>query len=119
MDPFDEAQLHLTAFVMAFVVPEKRDRWGELLSRRGRNTFRNSSKLMDALDKRYCVQVDGNWNLLPSRHGVFYDFCGEPEVKSLAEAIVLGNDTDAIFSLDPGHLAIHFSHEGWSWICQR
>ena len=55
----------------------------------------------------------------PSRHGVFYDFYGEPEVKSLSEAIALGNHSDAIFSLDPGRLAIHFSHEGWSWLCQR
>lgn len=110
---------HLTAFVAAFVAPAKRERWHELLTRRGRNVLRHSHKLMDALDGRYCVRADGGWDLDPLRLGVFYDFHGEPETIPVAEAVVRGDGRDAIFSLDAGRLAIHFSHESWAWLCRR
>ena len=110
---------HLTGFASAFVIASKRERWLELLSRRGKNTFRNSAKLMDALDSRYCLRVDGKWELDANSLGVFYDFFSEPSVTTLTQATAVGHDQDAIFSIVPGKLAIHFSHEGWSWLCRR
>jgi len=114
-----DVEQHLTAFVTAFVIPARRERWVELLTRRGRNAFANSSKLMGALDERHCMRVDGAWELDPARTGVFYDFFGEPCVKTLADAVAEGSGRDAIFSLEPGRLVIYFSHEGWSWLCRK
>jgi hypothetical protein len=114
-----DIEQHLATFAAAFVVPAKRSRWIELLARRGRNAFHNSSKLMDALDARYCVRVDGALGLDLPRLGVFYDFYSDPTIKTLADALAEGSNHDAIFSLEPGRLAIHFSHEGWVWLCRR
>jgi len=110
---------HLQAFVTAFVLAARRERWQLLLSQRRRNTFSSKAKLMEALDKRYCLQVDGAWQLPSTRQGVFYDFHAEPSVMTLAEAEAAGHYHDALFSMEPGKLAIHFSHEGWSWLCRR
>jgi len=114
-----DVEQHLIAFVTAFVTPARRERWLQLFTRRRKNVFANSSKLMQHLDERYCVQVDGAWDLDPSRQGVYYDFYNEPIVKTLAEAVAEGDYHNAIFSLEPGQLAIHFSHEGWSWLCHK
>ena len=54
-----DVEQHLTAFVTAFVTTSRRDRWLEPLTQRGKNTFANSSKLMQSLDARYCVQGNG------------------------------------------------------------
>jgi hypothetical protein len=110
---------HLVAFVRAFVVAARRDRWVELLTRRGRNTFANRSKLMDALDGRYCARADGTWDIDPGRLCVYYDFFSEPSVVTFGEASAAGDWHDAIASIEPGRLAVHWSHEGWSWLCRR
>jgi hypothetical protein len=110
---------HLAAFVRGFVVAAKRDRWLELLTRRGRNAFRNSDKLMDALDGRFCVRADGVWDIDPGRLCVYYDFRDEPSVVPFGEATAAGTGRDALASLEPGRLAVHWSHEDWSWLCRR
>lgn len=114
-----DVEEHLAAFVKAFVIPAKRDRWQELLARRGKNTFRDSSKLMAALDARYCERVDGEWAIDAARPCVYYDFHSEPTVVTFGEAVASGSNRDAVASLEPGRLAVHFSHEGWSWLCRR
>ena len=121
MEPADaDIEHHLAAFVDAFVVRERRERWRLLLSQRRRNTLRNSAKLMDHLDCRFCVQVDGAFGIDPATVGVFYDFHEyPPEVISLREAAKRADSRDAIFSIVPGRLALHWSHEDWSWLCRR
>ena len=103
-----DVEEHLAAFVRAFVVAAKRDRWLELLSRRGRNAFRNSSQLMDALDGRFCIRADGAWDLDPDRPCVFYGFHDEPTVMTFGEATRVGSGRDAIASLEPGRLVVHW-----------
>jgi hypothetical protein len=110
---------HLSAFAEAFVAPARRERWKYLLVRRSKGAFRDSSKLMDHLDTRFCVQVDGAFGVPEDTQGAFYDFHDEPRLMSLREAIQAGQDNDALFSAIPGKLAIHWSHEGWSWLCRR
>src|SRR5260221_231067 len=102
---------HLAAFAEAFVIPARRERWQELLTRRGKNTFANSAKLAAVLDARYCSR-DGDWGVDDSHSGVYYDFSGEPEVMTLAQATEKGYFRDAIFSMIPGKFALHFFHEG-------
>lgn len=110
---------HLSGFVDAFVVPARRERWKYLLARKGKGAFRDSSKLMDYLDPRFCKQVDGAFGLPGDTHGVFYDFYDEPRLTSLQEANEVGQNEDALFSAVAGKLAIYWSHEGWSWLCRR
>jgi hypothetical protein len=111
---------HLVAFADAFTLPERRERWRYLLEHRRRNLLRHSSTLMSHLDPRWCVRVDGAFGLADDLRGVFYDFHEQPpEVLGLAEAVARGTDRDALFSIVPGKLAIHWSHEDWSWLCRR
>ncbi len=110
---------HLAAFVDAFVVAIRRERWKDLLLLRRNRAFRDSSKLMDHLDTRFCRRVDGAFGLARDVRGVFYDFSEEPHWTSLQEARERGEHHDAIFSVVPGKVAIHWSHEGWSWLCRR
>lgn len=115
-----DIERHLAGFVDAFVVRERRERWHYLLSHRRKNTYKNSATLMEHLDARFCARVDGAFGVEPHAMGVFYDFhTHPPEVMTFLEAEKRGDGQDAIFSLVPGRLAIHWSHEGWSWLCRR
>lgn len=115
----EEIDSHLAMFAQSFLLPDRRDRWAELLVRRRTNVSRNSHKLHSALDRKYCDRVD----TLPApafdRMGVFYDFFDEPVVVSCSAAIKAGAGCDAVFSLDPGKLAVFFFHEGETWLCKR
>lgn len=71
------------------------------------------------LDERFCKRVDGAFGISSETQGVFYDFHGEPRLMSLEDAEAAGEGQDAIFSAVPGKLAIHWSHEDWSWLCRR
>lgn len=83
---------HLSAFVDAFVVPARRERWKYLFARRSKGAFRDSSKLMNHLDMRFCKQVDGDFELTPDPQGVFYDFYDEPRSMRLRQAEAAGQD---------------------------
>ena len=51
--------------------------------------------------------------------GVFLDFLDAPRTATLKEAVELGCNNNAIFSIQPGKLAIYFFHEGENFICER
>jgi hypothetical protein len=110
---------HLAAFVDAFIRPERRERLHHVISHRGKNARKEGATLMIQLDKRYCRQTDGDFELDETTRGVLYNFRHEPTFANLAEAIEAANGDDVIFSVEPGKLAVHVSHEGWSWLCRR
>src|SRR5437868_5244866 len=122
-DALIDVEHHLMSFVDAFVIGAKKDRWKELLTRRGKNIGRNSSKLMAALDDRFCLRVEQTDYLNATSLGVFYEFRDEPRILTNRELdqhfLNFGGFRDAIFSIIPGRLAYHFFHEGWCWRCQR
>lgn len=111
-------QRHAFGFVSSFIVPAKRDRWLDLLTRRPKQIRRNSHKLHSALDRRFCrceaeaVVID--WK----GEGLFYDFFDVPRVVPANVAEIVANGTDAIFSLIPGELAVYFFHESEVWLCR-
>jgi hypothetical protein len=109
---------HLEAFARAFVISAKRDRWVELLTRRGKNVYANSHKLHSALDRRYCTMIADFTGLDDSLSGVYYDFFSPPIITFLKEAAIKSSG-DAIFSIHPGRLAIYFFHEDEVWLCRR
>jgi hypothetical protein len=110
---------HASAFVSAFVIPAKRDRWDWLLTKGPRKVGRDSHKLHSDLDRRTCRRVTA----LPAEFrrgggGLFYDFYGAPKVVLSDEVHRAIGGRDAIFSLVPGKLAVYFFHEGELWLCR-
>jgi hypothetical protein len=106
----------LRGFAAAFVVPAKRERWRELLTRRPRRIGGDSHKLHSDLDRRVAQPV----TVLPAidQDGLFYAFSDAPRVVPAASAALVAGSGDAIFSLIPGELAVYFFHEGEVWLCR-
>jgi len=111
---------HLEMFADAFVLKDRRDRWRGFLSKHKRRNHKLSSDLFNHLDKSCITQNDELIGVAqPDESGVFYDFIDNPKVLSFEEARNEGENSDAIFSLKKGKLAIYFFHEGWNYVCER
>jgi hypothetical protein len=109
---------HAEGFAAAFVVPAKRERWRELLTRRPRRIGENSHKLHADLDRRTC-RLAGEAPPAGLRgEGLFYGFGDGPRVVPADLAAAAAGGRDAIFSLVPGELALYFFHEGEVWVCR-
>jgi hypothetical protein len=108
---------HATGFATAFITPDKRERWAELLTRRPRQIGEKSHKMHSAIDRRCCHIVS---ELPPEIRGsgLFYMFFDVPRVVPAERAAVAAGGRDAIFSLVPGKLAVFFFHEGEIWFCE-
>ena len=109
-----DVELHL----QSFVVSARKVRWKELFAKRNDKLHRQSHKLYQALDPRFC-QVDPvpkgfDWNSV----GVYFDFRSEPLFKSFNDAWTF-HGFEAILSLIPGKLAFYFFHEGELFVCRR
>ena len=110
--------LHAAGFAQSFVVPEKRERWTELLTRRPRRIGRDSHKLHSDLDRARCRIVT---SLPPAVRGagLFYGFFDVPRIVPATSAAVVAMGGDAIFSLIPSVLAVYFFHEEEIWLCEK
>jgi hypothetical protein len=110
----------MKSFAEAFVLKERKDRWARLLCERPNNIFKESSKLFNHLNHNYIEQNDSLINIAPYDNvGVFYDFCDEPKCITFKEAIEEGHGHNAMFSINPGKLAVYFLQEGWNFVCKR
>jgi len=109
---------HMTGFVESFVLPARRERWLYLLTERPKRLARDSHKLRNDLDYRWCGTLGGGGDPEIRQDGVYYEFVGEPRVLSAAEADRIGSGQDAIFSVVPGRWAVFFFHEFQSWLCR-
>ena len=80
------------------------------------------------LDERYCRELCGNDNFpqhiewfAGNKAGVYFDpRQDEPVILRPSEAVVqaAADYTDAIFSIEPGKLALFFHHDCGVWLCQ-
>lgn len=103
---------HLEAFARSFVLKSKVDRWVGILTKHKSKNYSQSSKLYDHLDHRFLTRNDDLTKLVSDEFiGVFYDFSDPPQEMSFAEAKSVGDGSDAIFSIEPGKLAVFFFHE--------
>lgn len=116
-----DVELHLRSFVESFVVSARKERWKELFAKRNHKLHRQSHKLHQALDRRYC-QVDPvphgfDWNSM----GVYFDFRPEPSLRTFKDVYEEWSRywNDFVFSLIPGKLAFYFFHEGELFVCCR
>lgn len=111
---------HMTLFAEAFVQKERSERWRGFLTRHTRKMYARSSDLYNHLDERYFRQDDELDGVTSDETvGVFYNFMEKPKCITFAEAVELGSNNDAIFSIKPGKLAIYFFHEGWNYVCSK
>ena len=110
---------HLSAFVTAFVVAAKKDRWRHLLARPRHRIRRNRESLPHDLDERFCARVACVSDLDPARAGVFWPLWDEPTVATAADVLARDHCTDAVFSLAPGRSAVVFTHDNERWVCRR
>ena len=118
--PDDVYNVHIVAFVSAFVLRNHRDRWRQLLSMRPKQLLKNSHKLYNHLDKSKCSESSDYAVLAPATVGMFCDFhaASPPLLLTGQRAIELGRGHDALFSIIPGKLAVYFFHEDISIVCR-
>ncbi len=113
------ANEHLEAFANSFVIGNKSARWIDLLRNRPKKVFGISHKLESDLDRRFCSLTSDLGKYATEKIGIYYDFADSPICVSGKDALILGTDRDAIFSLVPGRSALLFSHEGRAWECTK
>lgn len=115
-----DIEQHLKSFAQAFVTDDRKEKWLGLLSERPDNIHALSYKLFNYLDHNYIEQNDSLANVAgDDTVGVFYDFNHEPKCVSFKEAKEEVAGRDAMFSIEPGRLAVYFYHEGWNFVCRR
>ena len=120
MNNIVDIELHMRSFSHAFILEARKDKWTGLLLERPNNISMQSSKLFNHLDHNYIEQNDSLENVAPYDNvGVFYDFNHNPKCLSFKDAIEEGQGQDALFSINPGELAVCFFHDGWNFVCKR
>lgn len=112
-----EAGAHVAAFIAAFVAVDARERATALWRRDGWGP-RLSKLLFRRLDPRWCALDDrqsrpSHWPASFLRQGVYVDRGGDGLRMSLenASSASLARCRDALFSVEPGRLAVLFHHE--------
>jgi hypothetical protein len=118
------AKEHLEAFSKAFIDKKYLERWRFLIVERPTRAKRELRKFDWHLNDDRCRLIEAyeaDPEILSqqfgSKLGVYFDGTRPPSLMTVAEAA--GFQEDAIFSLEPGRLAIFFFHEGWAWICEN
>jgi hypothetical protein len=120
MNDTPDIQQHMKLFAEAFLLDSRKEKWARLLCERPETIFNQSSRLFNYLDHNYIEQNDSLQNVVvDDTVGIFYDFKNEPKLITFKEAKETGKELDAIFSIQPGVLAIYFFHEGWNFVCKR
>jgi hypothetical protein len=116
-----EPEKHLVAFVNAFVRKDRRSRWHFLFEQNSDKAYRNSHKLLNDLAREFVIRDDALQNVSnPYQQGVFYPIGREePRVETLDQILKGDPFCDAIFSIDPGRLAIFFFHEFETYVLKR
>lgn len=116
-----ESAIHLVAFVNTFVRKDRRNRWKFLFEQNSDKTYHNSHKLLKDLAGEYLVRDDTLQSVSDlCVQGVFYPIGREePRVERLDQVLEGDPFCDAIFSIDPGRLAIFFFHEFETYVLKR
>lgn len=104
-------QRHLTAFVKSFVVREKRERWTNILLHNPKKARRDGPNIIGDLNRDFCHLMSDDDLAKRKNKGVYYEFSDEALWLPVEDALSVGQQVDAIFSLEEGRLAIFFNHE--------
>jgi hypothetical protein len=118
-----DTSAHLVAFVNAFVVSARRERWLELVQNPGTRSYRNSAKLAGALDERYCTRYREHADVVArfdlDQKCVVFAFHSPAEVMTLGEALLKCGSNEAIISVVAGELALHTCDWGEIYLCKK
>jgi hypothetical protein len=117
------AKEHLIAFANSFIAKEHIARWIHITLEKPAKAYREMVKFNQYLNQSKCQLIKGP-DVFPLSLakkygpglGVYFDGTGPAVHMSAAEAGM--PERDAIFSIEPGRLAIFFFHEGWAWHCE-
>src|SRR5262245_59143414 len=107
------AREHILAFLNAFVITNRRERWRHLYEKNPRKFNAAGGELLDDLDPELAI-LDLHLNFVKDREalGVLYEFrSGKAVVVKLSEVLAKQPHFDAIFSIEPGKLAVFMFHE--------
>jgi lipoprotein NlpI len=109
---------HILAFFDAFLQDSRRERWIYLFENDQEKLRRNSSKLLHDLNSE-CLVEDKHLRAILNHdvQGVFYDI-GRKEAswQNLEQVLERQPHFDAIFSIEPGKLAVFLFHEGQRYV---
>ena len=115
-------ELHLRAFAEAFIQKDLVARWIHSLIEKPTKARTCLSKFHNHHNERLCKMISGTdtWphplaNRFGSNYGVYFTGAGSASLTTIGYAASL--DREAIFSLQPGRVAVFFHHEGWAWVC--
>jgi hypothetical protein len=117
---------HLTGFIDTFVDAKRRERWREFAFKNPEKAVRDLHKL--PLDLRYTTWLDGDKldgdrvkELTNNRKGILVTFTDEPRLLSSDDAAYVFHcrTYDAIYSVEPGRLALYFNHDGAAAVLRR
>ncbi|MBL8122611.1 MAG: hypothetical protein JNJ39_00765 [Blastocatellia bacterium] len=117
----EELKHHLSEFGKAFIDRSHRDRWFHVTQEKPEKASDELGRLLWGVNEKYRRPMDGSSafpNSLERRfgkkRGVYFDGIDDPCKVSAVEASTLAAErgNDALFSIDPGKLAIFFFHHG-------
>ena len=115
-------QRHLAAFVKSFVVREKRERWTHILLNKPEKARRDGHNIIGDLDRNLCG-LSGISTLAKYKNkGVYYEFSDKALWLPVEDGLSIGQQFDAIFSIEEGKLAVFFNHEFLmfeEWVCVK
>lgn len=120
------AREHLRALGKAFLEQSYLQRWLHLTIEKPEKGEREGlQKFEQHLDRSFCSRIEGA-DIFPdslterfgSKLGVYFDLRSPPCLMTAAEA-ASHVGFEAILSLEPGRLAIFFTHNRYAWVCER
>ncbi|HEX9998769.1 MAG TPA: hypothetical protein VGB45_16660 [Abditibacterium sp.] len=115
-------QSHLSAFAQSFVMKEKKERWMHILLNKPEKARQIGPHIIGDLDKNLCGSSNRDALAKHKGKGVYYEFSNPQKALWLPieDALSVGQQFDAIFSIEEGRLAVFFNHEFLffeEWIC--
>lgn len=122
----EKAQEHLEAFIQSFVDPDRRERWTMFMLKKPEKAAAELHKLpLDPRRTRWLEGPERNYSeylrYAGGRLGIYFTFRTDPVWIAADEAASRADCDfeDAILSIEPGKLAIYFSHDAVSALLTR
>jgi hypothetical protein len=122
----EECQEHLEAFIQTFIAPSRRERWTLFMFKKPEKAAVELHRL--PLDPRRTTWLEGPERTYSeylryagARLGIYFNFRADPVWMAADDAASRADCDfeDAILSIEPGKLAIYFSHDAVSALLTR
>ena len=123
----DDLLNHMQMFTNAFMKQYRKKEWRKQFLEKLDYVCYHSHYIPSHLNGEYCTKLERDVLEYVDKNckGIFWDFIDDPLFVTMEEATVLsqlyypGLLGDAVFSIDPGRLAVVFSERNGTWLCKR